>query len=196
METLNSAVEAKTIDLKFNHLERSARKRGVKFNLRKKDVARLLKKTQCAYSGEDFCDEQHQLDSMSVERINPNRGYVRGNVVAIKIRYNNAISNFGPDERQARIDCLSKQYTESDLVNSTNIEHFKEIEQKISKAEANLKKLRAERKAVNGLVKSTGNDKIRIGALITDLSKAMDGIVKYENLTLRQKINMWFKGEL
>lgn len=66
---------------KFLQVEESARKRGIEFSLNLTTVKNLMKAKKCKYSGliYDYSDPER---SPSFDRLNHNKGYVKGNVVS------------------------------------------------------------------------------------------------------------------
>lgn len=72
---------------KFILTSKSANSRGLDFDLTVRDVNNLCEQKYCAYSGEKFSKSKGP-DSLTFERINNDKGYVRGNVVAVKTKYN------------------------------------------------------------------------------------------------------------
>lgn len=65
---------------KYVHLFKSAKRRGKDFDLELRDVHNLMKQKQCFYTGEAFT-EGGDL-SRTIDRIDCDKGYVKGNVVA------------------------------------------------------------------------------------------------------------------
>lgn len=77
------------VSKKYFHLHKSATSRGIDFDLTLTDVRNLLKRKRCAYSGEEMVKgvpvqrEGDQIpNALTIDRKNPNIGYVRGNVVS------------------------------------------------------------------------------------------------------------------
>lgn len=64
---------------KYINLFKSAKRRGKEFNLEIKDVHSLLKEKTCFYTGKPFGDGDMQK---TVDRVDNNKGYIKGNVVA------------------------------------------------------------------------------------------------------------------
>jgi len=64
---------------KYLALKRSAKDRGLDFNLSLQSVKNILQAKRCAYTGEPF-GVGHKL---SFERVDNTKGYVKGNVVAV-----------------------------------------------------------------------------------------------------------------
>lgn len=62
---------------KRNSIRRSARSRGLEFNLSLEDVVNLLATPHCYYSGRKLTEENFTID-----RVKNHLGYVKGNVVA------------------------------------------------------------------------------------------------------------------
>jgi hypothetical protein len=66
---------------KFLQVEDSARKRGIEFRLNLTTVKNLMKAKKCKYTGlpYDYTDPER---SPTFDRLDPNKGYIRGNVVS------------------------------------------------------------------------------------------------------------------
>ena len=66
---------------KFLQVEDSARKRGIEFSLNLTTVKNLMKAKKCKYTGWDYnyTDPEH---SPTFDRLDHNKGYVKGNVVS------------------------------------------------------------------------------------------------------------------
>src|SRR5699024_11677600 len=79
------------------HTKTSAKRRGKDFNLTSKYIANLLSQEFCAYSGERF-DENSTQDKVSFERFNNDLGYVEGNVIPVKVKYNGLRADLYLDE--------------------------------------------------------------------------------------------------
>lgn len=189
-------ITSNDIAAKMEQLSRSARRRGLKFGLSKSCVEHLLKQTHCAYSGEEFNKTVGSKDAASVERINPKRGYVRGNVVAVKSRYNQVLGDMTPEERADRLTQWSEKVSNAQSRMDKLKLQLDALDSEIQLQEAALKNLREKRKE---------KVKERNAACVTfkgaeenlgDLRKAIAGAEKYEGLTFGQRVKMWFKGEL
>lgn len=73
---------------KLLHLKSSAEKRGLEFNLSFTSVKNLLSSKKCFYTGVTFVDkEQHPL-MLTIDRVDNNKGYIKGNVVACTKEFN------------------------------------------------------------------------------------------------------------
>lgn len=79
-------VEDKDIVRKWVQLRDSASTRGLEFNLSLNTVKRLLQRKTCYYTKLNLTyGTDHQLDNplkRTVDRVDPSKGYVEGNVVA------------------------------------------------------------------------------------------------------------------
>ena len=72
---------------KWKSLQANAKNRGLDFNLSLTSVKNLLRAEKCYYTGHKFVSN-HPRDSRSVDRKDPKKGYVKGNVVACTIGFN------------------------------------------------------------------------------------------------------------
>lgn len=84
----------------------SADRRGKDFNLTLQYIANIIAQDRCAYSGEKF-DNSDENEKMTLERFDNNLGYVEGNVIPVKKKYNNARADYEKDELIKRLDELS-----------------------------------------------------------------------------------------
>lgn len=139
------------VNQKFDALRRSARKRGLIFNLRKKDVAALLEETVCAYSGEPFGEGQQEC--MTFERVNPHEGYIRGNILAVKKKYNDVRSDdLTVEQSQQRLETAQAK----------SLVQHKELRTMEDQQEADQKRLKKVELQVHQLKKSINNRKQNI----------------------------------
>ena len=67
---------------KYYHLMRSASTRNKDFNLTRTDVRRLLERKTCFYTGLPFSTREGSPYTRTIDRVNAEHGYVKGNVVA------------------------------------------------------------------------------------------------------------------
>lgn len=67
---------------KYHLLKKGAVSRQKEFKLSLTDVKNLLNRKTCYYTGCKFSDIADSNTCKTIDRINPNKGYVRGNVVA------------------------------------------------------------------------------------------------------------------
>ena len=61
---------------------KSASNRNKDFNLTRTDIRRLLERKTCFYTGLPFSTKEGSPYIRTIDRVNANRGYVKGNVVA------------------------------------------------------------------------------------------------------------------
>lgn len=71
---------------KMINLHQSASSRNLEFDLSFETVKQLISNTHCFYTEREF--EENGKFAMSVDRLDPNRGYVEGNVVACTVDIN------------------------------------------------------------------------------------------------------------
>lgn len=72
---------------KYLHIMKSARNRGLEFNLTLSDVKTLCNKKKCHYTGLAF-NSLLPAESLSFDRVDNKKGYVKGNVVACRMDVN------------------------------------------------------------------------------------------------------------
>ena len=68
------------VAIKYVHLYHSAKKRNLDFDLSIRDVAELLRRTHCFYTGVPF--KSNDIHHRTIDRLNNRKGYVKGNVAA------------------------------------------------------------------------------------------------------------------
>jgi len=81
---------------KWMSLKNNASRRGKPFTLGFNDVKRLLNTQKCFYTGEEL-----KFDTRSVDCVDPEKGYVQGNVVMCSTLLNNRKTNLTVDEIRA-----------------------------------------------------------------------------------------------
>ena len=76
---------------KYIRLKESAKRRGKDFNLSLGDVRRLITRKRCAYTGVTMTDYRNgEGTQITIDRFDPNLGYVKGNVYAVSAAANHA----------------------------------------------------------------------------------------------------------
>ena len=78
-----------TVAKKLVMLNQSANKRGIEFGLSFATVKRLLSRKTCYYTGVPFTE----ANPRSIDRVDNDKGYVDGNVVACTVAVNQLKSN-------------------------------------------------------------------------------------------------------
>lgn len=68
---------------KYLQLKHNAELRGHDFNLKLTSVRNLLKATKCAFTGKEIT-----YDNISIDRVDPTKGYIIGNVVMCDKEFN------------------------------------------------------------------------------------------------------------
>jgi hypothetical protein len=68
---------------KYIQVSKSASSRGIEFNLTLNDVKMIMKKKKCYYTGIMF-DYSNPEKSLTFDRLDSKKGYVKGNVVACR----------------------------------------------------------------------------------------------------------------
>lgn len=81
---------------KLLQLKQSADSRNIEFDLSFVTIKKLLNAKRCYYTGEPF--EENGDNSRSIDRVDPNRGYVEGNVVACTVNINQKKANLTCEE--------------------------------------------------------------------------------------------------
>jgi hypothetical protein len=104
-ETVTEIVETEIVNTltdyqiakKLIQLKQSADSRSINFDLKFKTVKRLLLAKKCYYTGIIF-EPGVGLNSRSIDRVDPHKGYVDDNVVACTIDINSRKSNLDMKE--------------------------------------------------------------------------------------------------
>lgn len=86
----------------------SATRRQKDFGLTMSYLANIAQQKVCAYSGEPFCEGVND-DMMTLERFDNDKGYVPGNVIPVKKKYNSARGNFSLEELIEKRDELASR---------------------------------------------------------------------------------------
>lgn len=84
--TENSGLEV--ILTKRLNILKSAKKRGLEFNLTDANIKTLLNKKTCYYTGVAFDENNDPMNARTFERLDDTKGYVKDNVVAVTLRAN------------------------------------------------------------------------------------------------------------
>lgn len=97
--------KTKTLKVKrrLEHTQASAKRRGKDFNLDFNYLVNILDQKVCAYSGETF-NNSIEGEKLSLERFNNDIGYIKGNVIPVKKKYNTMRSDWSLDELKQRRD--------------------------------------------------------------------------------------------
>ncbi len=85
-------IELYTLHRRYTGLISSALSRNIEFTLSIDDLANLLKETHCHYTGKPF--EGVCVNRLTIDRIDRNKGYIPGNVVACTDFANQMKNNF------------------------------------------------------------------------------------------------------
>lgn len=85
---------------KWNSLRGSAKSRGLEFDLSLTSVRNLLAAKKCFYTKEFFNSSKNSPKYKTIDRIDPNKGYVKGNVVACSKGFNELKSTFEHTDRK------------------------------------------------------------------------------------------------
>lgn len=67
---------------KYLMKEESSKRRGIAFNLSFVSYKNLMRAKKCYYTGIELSDVEGAADQRTIDRINPNKPYEKGNVVA------------------------------------------------------------------------------------------------------------------
>lgn len=67
---------------KYVYLHKNAVKRNKEFNLTYADIDKLMSRKTCFYTGVRLHSDKHHPHYRTIDRVDPSKGYVKGNVVA------------------------------------------------------------------------------------------------------------------
>jgi hypothetical protein len=88
------------------HTYKSASSRNKDFNLSLKYLMNIMAQDTCAYSGEKFKKELGD-DQMTLERFDNSKGYIEGNVIPVKLKYNKLRADFEIEDLIKKQDIIS-----------------------------------------------------------------------------------------
>ena len=97
---------------KMINLQQSATSRNLEYNLTFETTKRLMSYTRCYYTNVEFNDT---TNIFSIDRVDPKKGYVEGNVVACTVEINSKKSNLTIDEIHNLSNQL-KKFLQPDVV--------------------------------------------------------------------------------
>src|SRR5699024_5483630 len=143
------------------HTKTSAKRRGKDFNLTSKYIANLLSQEFCAYSGERF-DENSTQDKVSFERFNNDLGYVEGNVIPVKVKYNGLRADLSLDElKRAQTRLAVRISGSSKMPNSFKVtpDNYYKIRKIVKNIKDTQRGLKKREKRLKDLIKSGATDK-------------------------------------
>lgn len=100
---------------KMINLQQSATSRNLEYNLTFETTKRLMSYTRCYYTNVEFNDTTNIL---SIDRVDPKKGYIEGNVVACTVEINSKKANLTIEE----IHNLSAQIKKFGITEKEKIE--------------------------------------------------------------------------
>lgn len=107
---------------KWVQLRTSALRRGKDFNLTFGDVKKLMSRKTCYYTGKPFTDQK--MYTRTIDRLDPNQGYVKGNVFPVHHAANQIKSTWEGNTGKVIADCMVEvgvTYTTKLLVKLTEL---------------------------------------------------------------------------
>ena len=102
---------------KMINLQQSATSRNLEYNLTFETTKRLMSYSRCYYTNFEFNDK----NIFSIDRVDPKKGYIEGNVVACTIEINSKKSNLTIDEIHQLSNQLKKFYHVDKIDKKTSI---------------------------------------------------------------------------
>jgi hypothetical protein len=98
---------------KMINLQQSATSRNLEYNLTFETTKRLMNYTRCYYTNVEFNDT---TNIFSVDRVDPKKGYVEGNVVSCTVEINSKKANLTIEEIHNLSTQLKKFWTTEKVV--------------------------------------------------------------------------------
>lgn len=98
---------------KYQQLKANAENRNLEFDLTLRSVENLLKAKKCHYTGKPFTFGVTGKGAVerTVDRVDPKKGYVKGNVVAFSLQFNqlkNYVEHSSKEEQLRFVKQLAK----------------------------------------------------------------------------------------
>ena len=87
----------------------SARSRDLDFNLTLTSIKNLVNAKRCGYTGIELTFETNKLNSHTIDRIDNNKGYVIGNVIACCKQFNELKGRLTRDDINKILRMLDKK---------------------------------------------------------------------------------------
>ncbi|END4636102.1 hypothetical protein ABL716_000769 [Escherichia coli] len=162
--------QIRKIKRRLEHTQASAKRRSKDFNLDFNYIKNILDQKVCAYSGEPF-DNRIEGEKLSLERFDNNVGYIKGNVIAVKKKYNTFRSDYTLEELIEKRDLFALRIGRSSAkkVHKLNLDEKKwaKIKKTYNQIKAIQKKRENRIEHISQLSKSkqTSDIKLRIIAL-------------------------------
>lgn len=183
------------INRRLDHTRASAKRRSKDFNLDFNYLKNILDQKVCAYSGESF-NNSVEGEKLSLERFNNDIGYIKGNVIPVKKKYNTARSDLTLEELIGKRDAIARRIANPSVrkVEKLNLDEKKWAQ--IKKVYGTILKIRAKRenrvKHMANMMKNqplSNESKLRIVAL----KARINGSHQAEGHELT-KLNVLLKG--
>lgn len=187
--------QIRKIKRRLEHTQASAKRRSKDFNLDFNYIKNILDQKVCAYSGESF-NNSVEGEKLSLERFNNDIGYIKGNVIPVKKKYNTARSDLTLEELIEKRDAVARRIANPSArkVEKLNLDEKKWAQ--IKKVYGTILKIRAKRenrvKHMTNMMKNqplSNESKLRIAAL----KARINGSHQAEGHELT-KLNVLLKG--
>lgn len=107
IQSANNYYDNNIINIRFLAARTRAKNKNIEFNITREYIEFLLNKqnNKCIYSGIEFINDRKGLYSLSIDRIDNNKGYIRGNIQLICSSVNSMKNNM---EESVFIDIIKK----------------------------------------------------------------------------------------
>ncbi len=103
---------------KMINLQQSATSRNLEYNLTFETTKRLMSYTRCYYTNVEFNDT---TNIFSIDRVDPKKGYIEGNVVACTVEINSKKANLTIEEIHS-LSAQLKKFWASEKVEEKEVE--------------------------------------------------------------------------
>ena len=103
---------------KMINLQQSATSRNLEYNLTFETTKRLMSYTRCYYTNVEFNDT---TNIFSIDRVDPKKGYIEGNVVACTVEINSKKANLTIEEIHS-LSVQIKKFWTSEKVEEKEVE--------------------------------------------------------------------------
>lgn len=113
---------------KMINLQQSATSRNLEYNLTFETTKRLMSYTRCYYTNVEFNDT---TNIFSIDRVDPKKGYVEGNVVACTVEINSKKANLTIEEIH-NLSTQLKKFWATEKVEEKVIEKVEEKHEALS----------------------------------------------------------------
>ncbi len=94
---------------KFRNIMSSAKERGIPFLMTFSEVKRLLKLNKCYFTGVELNDIENDKNQLTFDRLDNDKGYLNGNVVACSSEFNKLKSSISIKQVRQIVKAFKKK---------------------------------------------------------------------------------------